>query len=141
MHDILADEPALNEFVFDKFSQHLGRDEKQRASFESHITTALDPWNNALVDVATSKSDFCIADLRRKPFTLLIGTPIGNFGTVEAVVRLLIQQVHDVLLKELPGADEPYKLLLMLDEFYQFGRMPEIVDRAPWSRAMVFKSR
>jgi type IV secretion system protein VirD4 len=39
--------------------------------------------------------------------------------------------VHDVLLKELPGADEPYKLLLMLDEFYQFGRMPEIVDRAP----------
>jgi len=43
MHDILADEPALNEFVFDKFSQHLGRDEKQRASFESHITTALDP--------------------------------------------------------------------------------------------------
>ncbi len=131
MHDILADEPALNEFVFDKFSQHLGRDEKQRASFESHITTALDPWNNALVDVATSKSDFCIADLRRKPFTLLIGTPIGNFGTVEAVVRLLIQQVHDVLLKELPGADEPYKLLLMLDEFYQFGRMPEIVDRAP----------
>lgn len=131
MHDILADEPALNEFVSDKFSQHLGRDEKQRASFESHITTALDPWNNALVDVATSKSDFCIADLRRKPFTLLIGTPIGNFGTVEAVVRLLIQQVHDVLLKELPGADEPYKLLLMLDEFYQFGRMPEIVDRAP----------
>jgi len=131
MHDILADEPALNEFVFDKFSQHLGRDEKQRASFESHITTALDPWNNALVDVATSKSDFCIADLRRKPFTLLIGTPIGNSGTVEAVVRLLIQQVHDVLLKELPGADEPYKLLLMLDEFYQFGRMPEIVDRAP----------
>jgi type IV secretion system protein VirD4 len=131
MHDILADEPALNEFVSDKFSQHLGRDEKQRASFESHITTALDPWNNALVDVATNKSDFCIADLRRKPFTLLIGTPIGNFGTVEAVVRLLIQQVHDVLLKELPGADEPYKLLLMLDEFYQFGRMPEIVDRAP----------
>jgi len=131
MHDILAEEPALNEFVIDKFSQHLGRDEKQRASFESHITTALDPWNNALVDGATSKSDFCIADLRRKPFTLLIGTPIGNFGTVEAVVRLLIQQVHDVLLRELPGADEPHKLLLMLDEFYQFGRMPEIVDRAP----------
>jgi type IV secretion system protein VirD4 len=131
MHDILAEEPGLNEFVLDKFSQHLGRDEKQRASFESHITTALDPWNNALVDVATSKSDFCIADLRRKPFTLLIGTPIGNFGTVEAVVRLLIQQVHDVLLRELPGADEPHKLLLMLDEFYQFGRMPEIVDRAP----------
>jgi type IV secretion system protein VirD4 len=61
----------------------------------------------------------------------LIGTPVGNFGSVEAVVRLLVQQVHDVLLKQLPGLDEPHKLLLMLDEFYQFGRMPEIVDRAP----------
>ena len=131
MHEILAAEPHLNEFVKDKFRQHIGRDDKQRASFESHITTALDGWNNSLVDAVTSKSDFSIADLRRKPFTLLIGTPIGNFGTVEAVVRLLVQQVHDVLLKELPGADEPYKLLLMLDEFYQFGRMPEIVDRAP----------
>jgi type IV secretion system protein VirD4 len=46
-------------------------------------------------------------------------------------VRLLVQQVHDVLLRNLPGLDEPHKLLLMLDEFYQFGRMPEIVDRAP----------
>ncbi|RTL81055.1 MAG: hypothetical protein EKK29_18705, partial [Hyphomicrobiales bacterium] len=42
-----------------------------------------------------------------------------------------VQQVHDVLLRSLPGLDEPHRLLLMLDEFYQFGRMPEIVDRAP----------
>ena len=34
-------------------------------------------------------------------------------------------------LRSLPGLDEPHKLLLMLDEFYQFGRMLEIVDRAP----------
>jgi type IV secretion system protein VirD4 len=128
---ILVAEPNLNEFVVDKFRQHIGREEKQRMSFEAHITTALDAWNNELVDKATSRSDFKIADLRRTPFTILIGTPVGNFGTVEAVVRLLVQQVHDVLLKELPGLDEPHKLLLMLDEFYQFGRMPEIVDRAP----------
>ncbi|MFY9834695.1 MAG: type IV secretory system conjugative DNA transfer family protein, partial [Methylocystis sp.] len=131
MGDILVAEPNLNEFVVDKFRQHIGREDKQRMSFEAHITTALDAWNNELVDKATSRSDFNIADLRRTPFTILIGTPVGNFGTVEAVVRLLVQQVHDVLLKELPGLDEPHKLLLMLDEFYQFGRMPEIVDRAP----------
>jgi type IV secretion system protein VirD4 len=131
MADILVAEPDLNEFVADKFRQHIGREEKQRMSFEAHIVTALDGWNNKLVDDATSRSDFNIADLRRKPFTILIGTPVGNFGSVEAVVRLLVQQVHDVLLKSLPGLDEPHKLLLMLDEFYQFGRMPEIVDRTP----------
>ena len=131
MADILVAEPDLNEFVTDKFRQHIGREDKQRMSFEAHIVTALDGWNNKLVNAATSRSDFNIADLRRKPFTILIGTPVGNFGSVEAVVRLLVQQVHDVLLKSLPGLDEPHKLLLMLDEFYQFGRMPEIVDRAP----------
>jgi type IV secretion system protein VirD4 len=131
MADILVAEPDLNEFVADKFRQHIGREEKQRMSFEAHIVTALDGWNNKLVDDATSRSDFNISDLRHKPFTILIGTPVGNFGSVEAVVRLLVQQVHDVLLRSLPGLDEPHKLLLMLDEFYQFGRMPEIVDRAP----------
>ncbi|WP_245300311.1 type IV secretory system conjugative DNA transfer family protein [Methylocystis bryophila] len=131
MADILLAEPDLNEFVADKFRQHIGREEKQRLSFEAHIVTALDGWNNKLVDDATSRSDFNIADLRRRPLTILIGTPIGNFGSVEAVVRLLVQQVHDVLLRNLPGLDEPHRLLLMLDEFYQFGRMPEIVDRAP----------
>jgi type IV secretion system protein VirD4 len=131
MAEILVVEPDLNEFVADKFRQHIGREEKQRMSFEAHIVTALDGWNNKLVDDVTSRCDFNIADLRRKPFTILIGTPVGNFGSVEAVVRLLVQQVHDVLLRSLPGLDEPHKLLLMLDEFYQFGRMPEIVDRAP----------
>jgi len=131
MADILVAEPNLNEFVADKFRQHIGREEKQRMSFEAHIVTALDAWNNKLVEDVTRRSDFNIAELRRKPFTILIGTPVGNFGSVEAVVRLLVQQVHDVLLRSLPGLDEPHKLLLMLDEFYQFGRMPEIVDRAP----------
>ncbi|MBI5011345.1 MAG: type IV secretory system conjugative DNA transfer family protein [Methylocystis sp.] len=131
MANILANEPRLNAFVQDKFRQHISREEKQRQSFESHIVTALEPWNNSLVDAATSRSDFNIAELRRRPFTILIGTPVGNFAAVEAVVRLLVQQVHDVLLRNLPGLDEPHKLLLMLDEFFQFGRMPEIVDRAP----------
>ncbi|PPD40697.1 MAG: TRAG protein [Methylocystis sp.] len=131
MANILANEPGLNAFVQDKFRQHISREEKQRQSFESHIVTALEPWNNSLVDAATSRSDFNIAELRRRPFTILIGTPVGNFSAVEAVVRLLVQQVHDVLLRNLPGLDEPHKLLLMLDEFFQFGRMPQIVDRAP----------
>jgi type IV secretion system protein VirD4 len=131
MQNILHEEPELNGFIRDKFRQHVGREAKARQSFESHVVTALDAWNNSLVDAATRRSDFDIANLRRHPFTILIGTPIGNFGSVEAVVRLLIQQVHDVLLKSLPGLDEPHRLLLMLDEFFQFGRMPEIVDRSP----------
>ena len=128
---ILKHEPDLNGFIVDSFRQHLGRDEEQRPSFEGHITTSLSPFNNLLMAEALSSSDFDIRELRRNPFSLFIASPVSDFGTVEPIIRLLIQQIHDVMLRKLPGKDEPYKILMMLDEFYQFERLPEIIKRAP----------
>lgn len=128
---ILKHEPELNGFIVDSFRQHLGRDEEQRPSFEGHITTSLSPFNNLLMAEALSSSDFDIRELRRNPFSLFIASPVSDFGTVEPIIRLLIQQIHDVMLRKLPGKDESYKILMMLDEFYQFERLPEIIKRAP----------
>nr|WP_152713192.1 type IV secretory system conjugative DNA transfer family protein [Microvirga tunisiensis] len=139
MKQILQDEPNLHPYVADKFRQHMSRDPEQRPSFEAHIMTALNAWNGELMAAATSRSDFDIAQLRRKPFTVFIGTPAGDLGTAEALIRLFIQQVHDVLMRALPGKDEPHKLLMMLDEFYQFGRLPEIVDKTPLVAGYGFK--
>ncbi|PSH63366.1 TRAG protein [Phyllobacterium brassicacearum] len=129
--NILQNEPELNGFIQDTFRQHLGRDEEQRPSFEGNITTALAPFNNLLMAEATSSSDFDIRELRRNPFSLFIASPVSDFGTVEPIIRLLIQQIHDVMLRTLPGEDEPHRILMMLDEFYQFERLPEIIKRAP----------
>ncbi len=131
LQDIIADEPELDQFVVGSFRQHLGRDEEQRPSFEGHVTTALAAFNNLLIAEACSASDFDIRNLRRKPFSLFVAAPVSDFGTVEPIIRLLIQQIHDVMLRSLPGADEPHKILMMLDEFYQFERLPEIIKRAP----------
>ncbi|MGO4450426.1 type IV secretory system conjugative DNA transfer family protein [Phyllobacterium sp. TAF24] len=128
---ILRTEPDLNQFIIDSFKQHLGRDEEQRPSFEGNVVTALAPFNNLLMAEATSASDFDIRELRRNPFSLFIASPVSDFGTVEPLLRLLIQQIHDVMLRNLPGEDEPHKILMMLDEFYQFERLPEIIKRAP----------
>jgi type IV secretion system protein VirD4 len=128
---ILAHEPDLNDFITNAFRQHLARDEEQRPSFEGNIVTSLLAWNNTLMAEATSTSDFDIRDLRRKPFSIYITCPVSDFGTVEPILRLLIQQIHDVMLRDMPGKDEPYKCLLMLDEFYQFEQLPEIIKRAP----------
>jgi type IV secretion system protein VirD4 len=129
--EIIVNEPELHPFIVDKFRQHLGRDEEQRLSFESHIVTSLEPWNNELVAAATSCSDFDVAEFRRKPFTVLLCSPPGNLRSVMSVIRLFVEMVHDVLLRHLPGPDEPYKVLLLLDEFYQFKKQSEIVDRTP----------
>lgn len=131
LHDIIAEEPELDQFVLASFRQHLVRDEEQRPSFEGHVTTALAAFNNLLIAEACSASDFDIRNLRRKPLSLFIAAPVSDFGTVEPIIRLLIQQIHDVMLRSLPGADEPHKILMMLDEFYQFERLPEIIKRAP----------
>lgn len=131
LRDIIENEPDLNDFILGSFRQHLGRDDEQRPSFEGHIVTALAPFNNLLMAEACSASDFDIRDLRRKPFSLFIAAPVSDFGTVEPIIRLLIQQIHDVMLRNLPGKDEPHKILMMLDEFYQFERLPEIIKRAP----------
>ena len=131
LDEIVENEPDLNAFVSDAFNQHRQRDGKQRPSFEAHITTALKAWNNGLVASVTASSDFDIRDLRRRPFTIFIAAPVSDFGSVEPIIRLLIQQIHDVLLRNIPGADEPHKVVLMLDEFYQFQRLPEIINRAP----------
>ncbi|WP_349963392.1 type IV secretory system conjugative DNA transfer family protein [Rhizobium sp. ZPR3] len=129
--DIIAAEPDLDQFILGSFRQHLGRDEEQRPSFEGHVTTALSVFNNLLISEACAASDFDIRELRRKPLSLFIAAPVSDFGTVEPIIRLLIQQIHDVMLRSLPGADEPHKILMMLDEFYQFERLPEIIKRAP----------
>ena len=128
---ILANEKDLNPFILEAFRRHVGRDEKQRPSFEANVTTALKAWNNSLVASMTSASDFDIRELRRNPFSVFISAPVSDFGSVEPIIRLFIQQVHDVLLRNEPGQDEPHKVVLMLDEFYQFQRLPEIIDRAP----------
>jgi type IV secretion system protein VirD4 len=128
---ILQNEPELPSFISDAFRQHIARELKQRGSFESHITTALAGLNNRLIAATTSCSDFDITQLRRTPFSIFIAAPVSDFSVAEPLIRLLIQQIHDVLLRTEPGEDEPHKVLFMLDEFYQFKRLPEIIYRAP----------
>ncbi|MDE1992292.1 MAG: type IV secretory system conjugative DNA transfer family protein, partial [Rhizobiaceae bacterium] len=74
---IITGEPELNDFILAGFRQHLGRDEEQRPSFEGHIVTVLAPFNNLLMAEACSASDFDIHDLRRKPFSLFIASPVS----------------------------------------------------------------
>ena len=131
LKSILQNEPELPSFISDAFRQHMARELKQRGSFESHITTALAALNNRLIADTTSHSDFDITQLRRTPFSIFIAAPVSDFSVAEPLIRLLIQQIHDVLLRNEPGEDEPHKVLFMLDEFYQFKRLPEIIYRAP----------
>jgi type IV secretory pathway TraG/TraD family ATPase VirD4 len=74
------------------------------------VSTGLDMavvlMDSPLICAATEKSDFDIRDLRRKPMSIFIGSPLAELESYRPLVPLLFQQIHDVVMRELPGADE-----------------------------------
>lgn len=80
-------------------------------------------WRDGLVRAATETSDFDISSLRKKPASIYIIVAPNDLSVLAPVVRLLFQQAVSILQSTEPGADEPYPVLFLLDEFPQLGKM------------------
>ena len=85
-------------------------------------------WRDGLVRAATDKSDFSMMDLRRKPASIYIIVAPNDLAVLAPVIRLLFQQTVALLQTAEPGADEPYPVLFLLDEFPQLGRMTALAQ-------------
>ena len=88
----------------------------------------LGAWRDAYVRSATDASDFDLAEFRRTPTTLYIVVGPNDLKVLAPVVRLLFQQTVATLQRAEPGPDEPYPVLLLLDEFPSLGRMQTLSD-------------
>ena len=88
----------------------------------------LGAWRDAYVRSATDASDFDLAEFRRTPTTLYIVVGPNDMKVLAPVVRLLFQQTVATLQRAEPGPDEPYPVLLLLDEFPSLGRMQTLSD-------------
>ena len=88
----------------------------------------LGAWRDAYVRSATDASDFDLADFRLTPTTLYIVVGPNDLRVLAPVVRLLFQQTVATLQRAEPGPDEPYPVLLLLDEFPSLGRMQTLSD-------------
>ena len=92
-----------------------------------------------LICAATETSDFDIRDLRRKRMSIFIGSPLADLESYRPLIRILFQQIHDVLMRNLPGADEPHQVLLLLDEFYALGKMSSLASKIAVSAGYGFR--
>lgn len=83
-------------------------------------------WGDPLLAAATSVSDFDLAALRRRPMSLYVAVSPSDLGRLSQVLRMLFEQLVEVNTHEGFGPDTPCQvpLLLMLDEFAAFGRVP-----------------
>ena len=124
-----GEQDNVPQWVSDGFNQFIAIEPETRNSALFNITTALGPWNNALIAAVTAETDFDIRNLRRERMAIFIGCSIAQLEIFRPVLKLLIQQIHDQLMSAPPGKDEPFQVLMMIDEFRQLGRMDDLVSK------------
>jgi type IV secretion system protein VirD4 len=130
---------SVPSWVLGAFNQFMAIPDRTRGSVMFNVNNAFAPWDSPLICAATETSDFDIRDLRRKRMSIFIGSPLADLESYRPLIRILFQQIHDVLMRNLPGADEPHQVLLLLDEFYALGRMSSLASKIAVSAGYGFR--
>ncbi|KQU85450.1 type IV secretion system protein VirD4 [Ensifer sp. Root31] len=109
------------------FDNMAGNDTKIITSYTSVLGDGgLNLWADPLIKNATSRSDFNIYNLRRDPTTIYLTVSPNDLEVIAPLVRLFFQQLVSILQQEMPGKDEIFEVLFLLDEFKHLGQLEAI---------------
>ncbi|ATG37969.1 MAG: type IV secretory system conjugative DNA transfer family protein [Rhodobiaceae bacterium] len=92
------------------------------------MTSGLDQWSNPAIDAATIESDFDFRAIRKKPFTVYLVVAPNMVKPMAPLIRLFFSDLISSLQDKEPGKDEPWPVMIMLDEFNRLGKMPIVVE-------------
>lgn len=87
-------------------------------------TAGLKQWDNPAVVAATNANDFDFSTFRKKPQSLYIAVSEDHIPTLAPLLRLMFADLIASLRAHEPGPDEPWPVMIMIDEFQQMGAMP-----------------
>ncbi|MDB4989830.1 MAG: Conjugal transfer protein TraG [Myxococcaceae bacterium] len=114
-------------------------DKKLRANVQFCITTALELFYDPCLRDNLSTSDFSVADLVEgdRPTALYLVYPPSDRERLAPIFRILLEQLFQRLTEEMAvkngqaARPHKYKLLLLLNEFAQLGRMDTLEAALP----------
>lgn len=92
------------------------------------MSSGLSNWENPAIDNATSRSDFSFRDFRKIPSSVYLCMTIEDLKALKALVRMFFSDLIGALHESVPGKDEPWPVMIMLDEFDALGKMPSVPD-------------
>ena len=92
------------------------------------MTSGLDQWQNPAIDEATAVSDFDFRAIRKKPFSVYLVVQPLMVKPLAPLIRLLFSDLLSALQDKEPGPDEPWPVMIMLDEFNRLGKMPIVAE-------------
>ncbi len=112
--------------VRDQFEYMANVNDKTLTSTLSVLSGAgLNKWINPRVERVTQKSDFSFSSIRSKPQSIYICVNADDIKTLAPLIRLVFSELIATLRATMPDeVNEPWPVLIMLDEFDQLGYMP-----------------
>ncbi|MDN5787464.1 type IV secretory system conjugative DNA transfer family protein [Pseudorhodobacter sp.] len=87
-------------------------------------TAGLKQWDNPAVVAATSANDMNFSTFRKRPQSLYIVVSEDHIPTLAPLLRLMFADLIASLRANEPGPDEPWPVMVMIDEFQQMGALP-----------------
>ncbi|MFN3828378.1 MAG: type IV secretory system conjugative DNA transfer family protein [Micavibrio sp.] len=120
---IVKSHPELSGTIKKSLMTFANKAAKERSGVKTSINQSLNLWDNPVIDAATAQSDFNIADMRKKRMAIYVGVLTGQMTALSPLLRIFFEQVMTTLSMQEPQKDEPYKVLMMLDEFHMLGEM------------------
>lgn len=92
------------------------------------MTSGLKQWSNPAIDRATATSDFDFAEIRKTPLSVYLVVEPLMVKPLAPLIRLFFSDLLATLQDHEPGEDEPWPVMIMLDEFNRLGKMPIVTD-------------
>lgn len=123
--------PALSFECLDCLNRFLSQSKEAFGNIVSTMTAPLNVFINPIVDAATSRCDFNLESVRRKPMSIYVSIKPNELKAGALLLNLFYSQLIDLNTREQP-AENPelqYQCALMMDEFAAPGKI-DIIDTA-----------
>jgi len=132
----------LHPFAHSQIKSFLSKDKHEQNSIIRVLGIYLAPWNNPLVDYATSKSDFDIADFKKNKTTLYVGINPADIDRLKPVMQFFYDHAFERLMttaQQLGYSDKNGGVCLFMDEFYSIGKSEMLASAMPYFRGYKIK--
>jgi len=103
----------------------LQKADKERSGVISTLNSGLELWANPLIDAATARSDFNIQMFKKEKTTVYVGLTPDNIQRLQPLMQVFYQQATEFLSRKMPGPDEPFGVMFIMDEFPTLGKMEQ----------------
>jgi type IV secretion system protein VirD4 len=127
----------LSPECLDALHRFLSTPENTLGNVISTFNAPLLVFTNPVVDAATSRSDFNLADILRQRMTIYIGIQPNRLADAALLVNLFVSQLIDQNTRHMPDTDPSirYQCLLGLDELPALGKIKILAKANAYIRA------